>query len=289
MSFTAVPTTPTTPQPTTNQSTSNRLSNSSPLNPSNYVNSSLNNSNNRRPAYDSKRDSSSSASSISKYHSRRGSEILDPSSLAILSGTIGGSFGRYPRSSAMLVNDLPSLGQNYRDSVASSDVAIDIFAPSLGYVDNSGSLTPNEDLEGLGKEGVDSTLLWDKANADVDDYMHDPDPELDRILDRQIGAISWKGVLNSGLLVVIVAVLLVFLQGEFLAQILEAKLSRKIVSSNDFLLLRWPIYRYLLFGGWSGTGTSSSLGWNSGGINGSGQVPVTLAPTLIDKDTPQGE
>lgn len=207
MSFSPVPPTPTTPQPSLNQSTSNRLS-TSPLNPLNYVNSSLNNSNPRRPPYDSKPDSSSSAGTISKYHSRRGSEILDPSSLAILSGTVGGSFGRYPRNSAVLVSDPPSLGHSYRDSVASSDVAIDILAPSLGYVDNSGSLTPNEDLEGVGKEGVDSTLLWDKANADIDDYMHDPNPELDRHLDSQFPSISWKGVLNSGLLLIIVAVLL---------------------------------------------------------------------------------
>ena len=47
---------------------------------------------------------------------------------------------------------------------------------------------------------------------------------------------------------------------------------------------RWPIYRFAILGGFPGT--SESLGWNLGGINGSGQVPDTGLPSLIDVDTP---
>lgn len=44
---------------------------------------------------------------------------------------------------------------------------------------------------------VNTTLLWNKNNAEVDDYLHEPDVDLDRYLDRQMESFSIFGVVNT--------------------------------------------------------------------------------------------
>lgn len=52
-----------------------------------------------------------------------------------------------------------------------------------------------------------TALLWDKENAEADDYLHDPDPEIDRMLDKQWANWSGRGWLNGGSLILLIVVL----------------------------------------------------------------------------------
>lgn len=155
----------------------------------------------------------------------------------MLNGSVGGGFGPFPRSStySSYGTDAPF---RKRDSMINSDVAIDLSQdgqyPSAPYNrystasysdgpigaggnnNNHNNLNNNNNnnnnlysppLEGgLGMHN-NSALLWDKENAEADDYLHDPDPELDRMLDRQWSSFSLRGWLNVGLLVALITTL----------------------------------------------------------------------------------
>ncbi|KAM0753117.1 family 16 glycoside hydrolase [Meredithblackwellia eburnea MCA 4105] len=119
--------------------------------------------------------------------------------------------------------------------------------------------------EPMEKIEPDYSLLWRQENKEADDFLHEPDPDLERMLDRQCGScFSFRGWLNVSLLTILIVVLIGLFGG-------------------------WPIYKDC---GRSPTGSgapesSDLMGWNLGGINGSGQVPNTGLPNLIDSDTPQ--
>ncbi|GAA5845505.1 hypothetical protein JCM9279_003056 [Rhodotorula babjevae] len=108
-------------------------------------------------------------------------------------------------------------------------------------------------------------LLWTKSNASVDDFLHDPSPLVDAALDKR----RWKRhslarIVDMASLVVLVLVLL----GVFLG---------------------WPVLRFGILGSWGNphSGARNDLGWNLGGINASGSVPLIPGlKGLIDKDTP---
>lgn len=102
--------------------------------------------------------------------------------------------------------------------MSSSDVAIDLtdnrFVPSASYTRysaTSGSETSfgganDSSLESLKSRRTETNtaLLWDKENAEADDYLHDPDPELERMLDQQWANWSGRGWLNVGILVLLI-------------------------------------------------------------------------------------
>lgn len=149
---------------------------------------------------------------------------LDAGSYAVLTGQVGGSFGPFPKTSSFSAGPT---SYNHRDSMASSDVAINLLQdsfthqpPSLPYSSSmsesdssileaglqrfsrrssSGMRIPNNQ-----KAEIDSSLLWDKKNAEADDYLHDPNPELDSVLDNQWGSFSSRGLLNVILLSVVI-------------------------------------------------------------------------------------
>lgn len=55
---------------------------------------------------------------------------------------------------------------------------------------------------------TNSALLWDKENAEADDYLHDPDPEVDRRLDKQWGTgFNVRGITNVGMTFLVCCVL----------------------------------------------------------------------------------
>ncbi|KDE08956.1 hypothetical protein MVLG_01046 [Microbotryum lychnidis-dioicae p1A1 Lamole] len=236
------------------------------------------------------RMSRSSTAPINSMGVRRGdSSTLDHASLGVLSGTIGGSFGPFPRSSTFSTYADGKAPFSRRDSMASSDVAIDLvggeqaYLPTSGYhysqSDNSlaqraGAQTPpwhdNSPLiDGpVAQNGAfarhNGDLLWTKENAADDDYLHEPDPAVEAMMDKQWGAPSWRGLFNVGVLTIVIVVIVGLFAG-------------------------WPIYQYVLTGRFpnSASGTGMAWGWGPGGINGSGQVPkITGLPSLIDKDTP---
>ncbi|KAG8904449.1 hypothetical protein FRB99_001709, partial [Tulasnella sp. 403] len=98
--------------------------------------------------------------------------------------------------------------------------------------------------------------LWDAKDPDLDDALHNPDPVRDAILDRRWTLFSFRGWMNIGCLVVILVALITLFAG-------------------------YPIAL------WYRTTHPTGPGYNLGGINGTGQIPVLNIPRLIDTDTPQ--
>lgn len=53
---------------------------------------------------------------------------------------------------------------------------------------------------------IEKGLLWDEENAEEDDFMHNPDGGLDRMMDKQ-REWAWWPVINTTALAVVVIVL----------------------------------------------------------------------------------
>ncbi|KAJ7778805.1 glycoside hydrolase family 16 protein [Mycena maculata] len=95
-----------------------------------------------------------------------------------------------------------------------------------------------------------------EKNLDLDDALHNPDPVADARLDRSFDIFSARGWANATALVVILGGLLMLFAG-------------------------YPILVHYTHP------APKIVGFNLGGINGTGQVPIlTNFPTLIDGDTP---
>ena len=158
--------------------------------------------------------------------------------------------------------------------MAYSDVAIDLSSPSasqegflamsptmdeLDYGDaqSRGMSRSGSGLTGLMRRNeTDKTLLWAAENAEADDYLHDPNPELDKYLDKQMQHWSLAGLINTLSLAAIVIVLVGLFGG-------------------------WPIYNYAINGGFP-DGASQYANQ----IDSSGTVPNMALPTLVDPTTP---
>ncbi|KAF9497733.1 glycoside hydrolase family 16 protein [Pleurotus eryngii] len=98
--------------------------------------------------------------------------------------------------------------------------------------------------------------LWDR-DPDVDDDLHNPDPVRDARENRSFTIFSGRGWLNAIAIFVLVTGLIVLFAG-------------------------YPIISYV------NKSTFAPGGFNIGGINGTGQIPVLPGlPKLIDDDTPQ--
>ncbi|KAJ7611703.1 glycoside hydrolase family 16 protein [Roridomyces roridus] len=95
-----------------------------------------------------------------------------------------------------------------------------------------------------------------EKNLDLDDALHNPDPAADARLDRQFDVFSLRGWVNATALVVIFGGMLMLFAG-------------------------YPILAHFTHPG------PKVVGFNLGGINGSGQVPeLTNFPSMIDQETP---
>lgn len=100
-----------------------------------------------------------------------------------------------------------------------------------------------------------NTFIWDTKEPDIDDLLHNPDPVRDAILDRKWTLFSLRGWLNIGMLIVLLSGLITLFAG--------------------FPILIWYREQH-----------PTGPGYNLGGINETGQIPLLNVPTLIDKDTP---
>ncbi|KZT64609.1 glycoside hydrolase family 16 protein [Daedalea quercina L-15889] len=98
--------------------------------------------------------------------------------------------------------------------------------------------------------------LWDTKDPELDDALHNPDPVRDAALERTCNPFSSRGWINISALIILVAALLTLFAG-------------------------YPIIHYFT------TEKPQKIGYNLGGINGSGQVPSLAIPSLIDDDTPE--
>lgn len=98
--------------------------------------------------------------------------------------------------------------------------------------------------------------LWDTKDPELDDALHNPDPVRDAALERTCNPFSSRGWINMSALVILLSALLMLFAG-------------------------YPIIHYYT------TTKPAKIGFNLGGINGSGQVPNIDVPKLIDPDTPK--
>lgn len=99
-------------------------------------------------------------------------------------------------------------------------------------------------------------FVWDAKDPDLDDALHNPDPVRDAILDSRWTIFSWRGLTNLGFIVLLYGALIGLFAG-------------------------WPLAN------WYTSIHPHATGYNLGGINGTGQIPVLNMPSLIDPDTPK--
>lgn len=208
-------------------------------------------------------------------------ESLDPASYAVLTGAVGGNFGPFPRSSTFSTSRPAAF--SHRDSMASSSMGIDPVPMPYGntgadspqfsdenfdtyrsgasrnsYLPESNSRHSVSPLQGIAAgggagAGASAALLWEK---EPDDFLHDPDPALDKAMDKQMRKWSVMALVNTVALCIVIIVLVGLFAG-------------------------WPIYRYVIKGGFPMSDTRLLM-------NSTGQVPsIDGLPGLIDSDTPQ--
>ena len=98
--------------------------------------------------------------------------------------------------------------------------------------------------------------LWDTRDPDLDDSLHNPDPIRDAALDRSFTIFSMRGWANAFALMALTFGLVT-------------------------LFIGYPIIAFLR------KHQLEAIGFNLGGINGTGQVPyLPNIPSLIDPQTP---
>ncbi|GAA5976460.1 hypothetical protein JCM10908_005507 [Rhodotorula pacifica] len=221
-------------------------------------------------------DSSESTLSSSGRRDSASRDQLDPAAYGVLTGAVGGNFGPFPRSSTFSTSRPPAF--SHRDSLASSSIGLDpVSLPYGGAGANADSPRMTEEeygsqeyvatsppmpqsnsrysvsrLEGIAGGGAGAALLWEK---EPDDFLHDPDPALDKAMDKQMHKFSIMAAVNTAALVIVVIVLVGLFAG-------------------------WPIYRYAIDGSWGAYAAQTIT-------NSTGQVPrIPNLPSLIDSTTP---
>ena len=147
---------------------------------------------------------------------------------------MGGSYGPFPRTSSYHNSTPGPTSYNHRNSMASSDVAIDLqcespLSPPLPY--RYSDSPSDSSLEAArparfhrrdsSKSAVNTALLWEKENIEPDDYLHEPNPELDSILDRQWARFSKRGLVNVIILVIVIGGMIGLFMGWPVARLVD--------------------------------------------------------------------
>ncbi|KAK0528210.1 beta-glucan synthesis-associated protein [Tilletia horrida] len=111
-------------------------------------------------------------------------------------------------------------------------------------------------IGGLGGPLAVDNLLWNEKEKDVDDYLHNPDPNDDRDI-HGCGTVSPRGIFNVATLALVVAGCLALFAG-------------------------YPLIAHFTREAYKTAGAT-----NLGGTNGTGQVPDLKIFQIIDPETPQ--
>lgn len=159
------------------------------------------------------------------------------------------SFSR-PESAASLLPRRPVHKDSWADSLSESPYS---------YVSGPRLSTRLSSLSGQYSLSVDPRSWGSDLSPDfveADDAIHNPEPHWKTSIDSYPFAFSRRGLLNMGCLMILITCILALFVG-------------------------YPVSRY----GWTAVPLSS--GFNLGGINGSGQVPLLGNFGLIDLDTPK--
>lgn len=142
-----------------------------------------------------------------------------------------------------------------RDSFVSFDDSQSVPYAYGAFGRGPNSQAPHSGI-GYGFGETTDELLWKDENKEPDDFLHDPDPALDSLADRRIIFWSGRGWMNVASLAILIGGLIA-------------------------LFALYPIITYVI------RQAPGIIGWNLGGINGTGQVPdIPGLPGLIDATTP---
>lgn len=221
-----------------------------------------------------------------RYDDVRGPDSASGSALdergpgAVASGAIGGGYGPYsydgagshrPARDSSLSNSTSSLAgpssNRYtpRHSSQPSPFAVANQPPSTSSSHSSHRLTTNPQAAAAAAAATPltgatrSAPVFTARDAELDDKLHNPSPH-DKDDHVSCTVFSLRGVLNMGMIIILVAALLTLFAG-------------------------YPIIQ------WAQSQQAETYGaYGVGGINASGQVPdIPGLPTLIDKDTPSNK
>lgn len=149
-----------------------------------------------------------------------------------LDSLYAGNFGPFPRSSTFSTSRPAAF--SHRDSMASSSMGIDPVPMPYGntgadspqfsdenfdtyrsgasrnsYLPESNSRHSVSPLQGIAAgggagAGASAALLWEK---EPDDFLHDPDPALDKAMDKQMRKWSVMALVNTVALCIVIIVL----------------------------------------------------------------------------------
>ncbi|POY72512.1 hypothetical protein BMF94_4338 [Rhodotorula taiwanensis] len=242
-------------------------------------------------------DSSESTLSSAGRRDSASRDTLDPAAYGVLTGAVGGSFGPFPRSSTFSTSRPPAF--SHRDSLASSSIGLDPVSLPYGgatsadsprmteeeygsqeYVATSPQIQPSNSrysvsrLEGIAGGGAGAALLWEK---EPDDFLHDPDPALDKAMDKQMVKFSIMAFVNTAALLIVVIVLVGLFAGwPIYRYVIRRPGSSGLVPELIFSL----ITSYAIDGAWGNYAAQTIT-------NSTGQVPqIPNLPSLIDDTTP---
>ncbi|GAA5936830.1 hypothetical protein JCM3775_002719 [Rhodotorula graminis] len=212
-------------------------------------------------------DSSQGVRGESSLRSDSRSSHLDEASFGVLNGTVGGLYSPFPeafaprRTSAVLggrrssscLLDPPSLPY----SSSSFPIPDSPSSTSSNFELNpSGTSQSIPRLEGRSGNTTPGASSWTSWEKEPDDFLHEVDPELERMMDKQMRSrFSWFALLNTASLCIVVIVIVGLFAG-------------------------WPVYRFAIDGSWNRAAMETLT-------NSTGQVPkIPGLPTLIDDATP---
>ncbi|GAA5898575.1 hypothetical protein JCM8208_004704 [Rhodotorula glutinis] len=212
-------------------------------------------------------DSSQGLRGESSLRSDSRSSHLDEASFGVLNGTVGGLYSPFPeafsprRTSAILgtrrssscLLDPPSLPYSSSSFPIPDSPSSTSSNFELNPSGTSQSIPRLEGRSGSTTPGASSWTSWEK---EPDDFLHEVDPELERMMDKQMRSrFSWFALLNTASLCIVVIVLIGLFAG-------------------------WPVYRFAIDGSWNRAAMETLT-------NSTGQVPkIPGLPTLIDDATP---
>ncbi|KAG8931888.1 hypothetical protein FRC03_011003 [Tulasnella sp. 419] len=165
----------------------------------------------------------------------------------VATGSIGSAYGPYPHPAS----DESGYRSTYNPNRFSN------MSNASGFSDTAPTPAPRtpQPQPPAPKTNTVPAYLWDTKDPDLDDFLHNPDPVRDAILDKQWRVFSARGWGNFLLIFILTFGLIILFAG--------------------YPIIDW--YRYT---------HPTGPGYNLGGINGTGQIPDLAIPRLIDLDTP---
>jgi hypothetical protein len=127
-------------------------------------------------------------------------------------------------------------------------------SPGMHHSESRNSVNRLSGIPAGAGVGAGTALMY-KHEEENDDFLHDPDPALDKVMDKQMSRWSVAAVIDTAALFIVVIVLIGLFAG-------------------------WPVYRYAIQGSWGSYATKTL-------VNSTGQVPqIPNLPTLVDAATP---